>query len=653
MPDVQDPHAVLAHLETPTETSTQVTATIRNLQDVQDADFTAERVEDVQQSEAQQLKAATSIQAKIIVLFSGVLFIVLIATSLVSLFYTRSTLKEELVHRAETLGASFGIGADSGSLGNAVAFADRTLDQIDDNVSQDILFYLVQNENGSAYMRPAAESGTGPMVAFQNYIRNFGQLSVRTSATNTGQAYEFGYTDPALRETQNVLVVETPLLDGEGGRVFIGMSTAEVNAHAVQLVLTQGAILLALIVTALAIAVFFSRSLVSPIRSLVDVSNRVGQGDLSQLASANSNDEIGVLAQSFNNTITRLRGMVQTEGERDEERRRREELQESIGNFLDVAMDIADGDLTKRGQVSDGVLGNVVDAINLMVEELSYVLKDVQSATDSVNQGAGDMFTTTDEIARSAQRQAEEAQRARSEVLGITESINTMAQAAKTSAEAAENALNASEQGKQAVNETLDGMQGIRREVQAIAKRIKSLGDRSLEISEIVETISQISKQTNLLALNAAIEASGAGEAGSRFAVVAEEVRKLADGSADATERVAALIKNVQLEVKEVIAGVEEGTREVEEGYRVATQAGQRLEEISEISKETAQFAQRISQSTQDQVARVEQVGQVVEEMAGISERSQGTVAHGREAAEKLQQLAKQLAESIARFRVA
>jgi twitching motility protein PilJ len=395
---------------------------------------------------------------------------------------------------------------------------------------------------------------------------------------------------------------------------------------------------------------FITRQITRPLRELGIVSERVGQGDLSQLAQVDSRDEIGNLAKSFNNSILQLR---EANARQEAEIARGKQLQDNIGEFLNVAMDIAQGDFTKRGQVSEDALGNVVDAINYMTEELGYVLKDVQSATESVNQGATDMFGTADEIAQKAQQQAGEAQKAREEVQVITSSIRQMANTAGSSAQAAERTLLASQEGRQAVTETLSEMQNIRREVQAVAKRVKGLSERSLEISEIVETISKIAKQTNLLALNAALEASAAGDAGARFATVAGEVRALAENTTSSVQRVAGLIKSVQDEVQEVLSGVEMGNRQVEDGYRVAQQAGQRLEEIATIAQQTAQFAQEISNVTRDQVDRALQVGQVVEQMAEISEESQQTVSQGREAAERLQALASQLSSSIARFRIA
>jgi twitching motility protein PilJ len=401
---------------------------------------------------------------------------------------------------------------------------------------------------------------------------------------------------------------------------------------------------------AAAIIYFITRQITRPLTELGRVSELVGRGDLSQVANIESRDEIGTLASSFNNAIVQLRD---ANARQDIELQRSQQLQNNIGEFLNVAMDIAQGDFTKRGQVSEDALGNVVDAINFMTEELGYVLKDVQNATESVTQGATDMFGTADSIARSAEAQAQEAQKARVDVQDIRSTMRQVSDEMNLSAESANKALVASQEGRQAVVQTLSGMQDIRREVQAVSKRVKNLGDRSLEISEIVETISRISEQTNLLAVNAAIESSGAGEAGLRFAVVADQVRKLAEESAYAAERVSILIKTVQDEVQEVITGVEAGTREVEEGYRVASQAGQRLEDIASIVEKSASLAQRISQATQEQVSRVEQVGQVVEQMAEISQESQVTVTKGREAAERLQQLAAQLSDNLSRFRLA
>ena len=151
--------------------------------------------------------------------------------------------------------------------------------------------------------------------------------------------------------------------------------------------------------------------------------------------------------------------------------------------------------------------------------------------------------------------------------------MREVAATAEAAAAAARHTLEAARKGDLAVHDSLAGMQRIRGEVQIIAKKIKGLGDRSLEISEIVNLIEELASHTNLLALNAAIEAAGAGEAGLRFGVVADEIRKLAERAAKATKDVAVLIRTVQTETQEAVTAMEEGTREVEAGYQMTIRA--------------------------------------------------------------------------------
>jgi twitching motility protein PilJ len=238
------------------------------------------------------------------------------------------------------------------------------------------------------------------------------------------------------------------------------------------------------------------------------------------------------------------------------------------------------------------------------------------------------------------------------DVADVTRSVRSVSATAEATSEAARETLEAARTGHRSVGETLESMQRIRSEVQGISRRIKSLGDRSLEISEIVDTISGISSQTNLLALNAAIEASGAGEQGARFAVVADEVRKLAEGSSASSRRIAALIKAVQSEILEAVGAMEEGTLEVETGYRLAQQAGERLEAIARISDASAELAEKISVQAGSQVAGIEQVAASVVSIADLAQRTDQAVVGGRQTAERLRELARQLRERLSRFQL-
>ena len=409
--------------------------------------------------------------------------------------------------------------------------------------------------------------------------------------------------------------------------------------------------LITLLITALAtwLLVYILQRIVRQLRQLTDNAQALTAGNLNVHLPVTTSDELGVLTHSFNAAASELRANA---ARMEQERHEAQQLQNNIGQFLDVTMDIAEGDLTKRGKVTEDVLGNVVDSINLMTEELAATLRQVQDASASVSGGSRQMLGTTEAIQQGAQLTASEAQRVAEQVRLITATIREMAHNAQTSAQTAREALLASQQGQEALQETLGGMQNIRREVQQVSRRIKTLGDRSLEIQEIVDTISQIARRTNLLALNASVEAAGAGDVGGRFGAVADEIRQLAATSAQATTRIAGLIRSVQAEVQDVIVGAEEGTREVEQGYRIAGSAGQRLQDIGQLTERSAQLAEQIAASTQAQVSSVEQVNAAVQQIAEVAQRSESAVEQGRSAAQRLEDLAQQLNASLARFRL-
>jgi twitching motility protein PilJ len=403
------------------------------------------------------------------------------------------------------------------------------------------------------------------------------------------------------------------------------------------------------VLLAVGLVVWVSRLITTPVAQLARASERVSDGDLETQVEVQSDDELGRLATTFNATVRQLKLRAESDAQVV---RQRDELQANIGEFLNVTMDISQGDLTKKGRVSDDVLGNVVDAINVMTEEIGYLLKDVERVAQQVNDGSNDVSTTNQAILQGAQSQAGIAQKARAQALEVTNSIRATAQKALETAQAAQQTLAASQQGQTALQETLSGMQNIRREVQGISRSIKALSDRSLEISEITETISGIAAQTNMLALNAAIEASGAGEAGARFAIVADEVRKLAEDSARATGRVTNLIKNIQNEIQSVVIGVEGGTREVEQGYKIATQAGERLKEISLLANQSAVLVQTISSATRAQAGSVEQVKNAVEVIAQTASQAEAQSTQGRQSAESLRKLSQELTSSLSRFQL-
>ncbi|PYN63040.1 MAG: hypothetical protein DMD90_17895 [Candidatus Rokuibacteriota bacterium] len=467
------------------------------------------------------------------------------------------------------------------------------------------------------------------------------------------QVKDVQYTDPVTGTESHIIDIGVPVLAGQLGTVRVGMDRAIIEAAAAGAGERLLFIFAGVAVVAVLAGVVFARRISKPVGQVVRIAERVGQGDLSKLVSVTSRDEIGQLAHTFNDTVVRLRSLVQTEAERDDERRKREDLQRNITRFLDIATEIAQGDLSKRGDVTSDILGSVVDAINVMVDELGALIKDVRQSARQVSGSANDLIVTMDQMTAGAQAQSREAMGVSSAMEELTLSVRQVAENAEASASAARLTLDSAQKGGDAVKVGLVGMQRIRGEVQSISKKIKTLADRSLEISEIVNTIEEISSQTNLLALNAAIEAAGAGEAGLRFAVVAEEVRKLAERSAKAAKDIVVLIKTIQTETQEAVIAMEDGTKEVESGYRTAVQTGESLRDIGDISKKSAELAQDISLATQQQVRGVESVAVAVQSIAGVAVQTEKGVVEARKTMDHVVKLAEELMTSLTRFKLA
>jgi methyl-accepting chemotaxis protein len=468
------------------------------------------------------------------------------------------------------------------------------------------------------------------------------------------QIRDITYRDPVSGAPRQIIDIGVPMLAGQLGTVRVGMNKLIIADAAWKsgrnlLMIFGGVAAMAM----LACVGFAWWRITQPVTQIVSAAERVGRGDLSVTVPVRSGDEIGRLAATFNETVVRLRSQVQTETERDQERHHREQLQRNVQRFLDTAMEISQGDLTRRGEVTPDVLGNVVDAINVMVEEIGSVIADVRVAALRVAGMSNEMIAATQQMATGAQGQSREAMTVSSAMEEMTLSVRQVADNAEGSAVAARRGLEAAQKGEQAVHDSLAKMQRIRAEVQSLSKKIKSLGDRSLEISEIVNTIEDIASQTNLLALNAAIEAAGAGEAGLRFAVVADEVRKLAERSARATRDIAALIKNVQAETQEAIVLMEQGTNEVESGYKVTIRAEESLKEIIDVSNKSAELAQDISLATQQQVRGAEGVATAVQSIASVAVQTEQGILQTRKTVEDLVKLAEELTTNVSRFKLA
>ncbi len=392
------------------------------------------------------------------------------------------------------------------------------------------------------------------------------------------------------------------------------------------------------------LALVLSKRVLKPAGELAKFSERLANGDARARVEIAGSDEFAFIAENCNRSATKVAHAMSNQQAQDS-------LQRGITDLLNTINQVARGDLTIRGKVTNDALGNVVDSVNFMLDNFTKVLERVRKAAIDVSTSANQILDAADDMTEGATQQDQEITNTSSAVEELTVSMKQVSNNAEASAEAARRALDAAEQGNRSVRDTLEGMQRIRASVQATAKKIKSLGDRSLEISEIINVINDITEQTNLLALNAAIEAARAGDAGRGFAVVADEVRKLAEHSRSATKDIAALIKAIQAETNEAVVVMEEGTREVEVGTGLADQAGKALEAISTVVRQSAELVQEISLASKQQVRGTEGVANAMQIISNITRETTQGARQTASTVGNMVRLSEQLNEALAQFR--
>jgi twitching motility protein PilJ len=326
--------------------------------------------------------------------------------------------------------------------------------------------------------------------------------------------------------------------------------------------------------------------------------------------------------------------------------------QDAILRLLNEMGNLADGDLTVKASVTEDVTGAIADSINFAVDELRTLVIRINSATDEVTRATAAAHAIADRLYEASQRQSREIRQVSAATLQMATSIDEVSQSAARSARVAEQSLAAAENGARSVQSQIAGMNDIRGQIQDTSKRIKRLGESSLEIGEIVELIADITERTNVLALNAAIQAAAAGEAGRGFTVVAEEVQRLAERSAEATRQIEAIVKAIQTDAQDAVAAMEASTAGVVEGARLSDVAGRALEEIGRVSRELAQLIGGIWAQTQSQSASVSTVTRGMQDILQITDATTAGATETNASIGRLAALAAELRSSVARFRV-
>jgi twitching motility protein PilJ len=389
------------------------------------------------------------------------------------------------------------------------------------------------------------------------------------------------------------------------------------------------------------------------VRDLQANFEQVAQGNMSARATVSSQDELGTLSSSFNYM---LQSVVTSNSEAQRKAREMElakdELQRQVIRLLDDVEGAARGDLTVKAEVTADVLGAVADSFNLTIDSLRQIVQQVQVAAVQVNQGSTESEAFARRLSSDALSQAEELAVTVNSVQMMTASIKRVAESARESEEVARTASSTALRGGEAVERTVAGIQEIRETVAESTRKVKRLAESSQQISQIVSVISQIASRTNLLALNASIEAARAGESGKGFAIVADEVRQLADRSAKALKEIEQIVLQIQSETGSVMAAMEQGTQQVIAGTKLAEEAKRSLDDIIQVSSRIDALVRSI---TTDTIEQRETSKAVTEVMQSVEIQAQSTSQEAQKVSSSLENLvvvARNLLTYVERFKV-
>lgn len=509
-------------------------------------------------------------------------------------------------------------------------------------------------ENLAAYTKSVKDAGFAQGLA--NAIgakgTNIGLVPIKTQATT--EAFEkntagFGVY-PNYAKT-SVLGAYAPLnVLGLKWAIIAEIKETEAFAPVAKVrekvVVWSTGIAIGLLGLGLLIAFSLLRSVTRPITRMQNTVSAIAAGDMAARSKLGGDDEFGQLSRAFDNLLDdRVSRLAAAENEN-------EDLNNSVVQLLQAVAQLSNKDLTVKAPVTSNVIGTVSDSINLLTHETGRVLSEVTSIAAQVKLSTERVKRQGESVTATAAAERSDVERASENLSSANKVMTQVAELAAASNRAAEQATTSTTTALGSVNETVRGMEGIRESIAEAEKRIKRLGERSQEISGIVNLINTIAERTHVLALNASMQAAAAGDAGRGFAVVAEEVQRLAESSRQATQQIAQLVNNIQIETADTINTVNKTISQVVAGSDLAAKSGQQMRETQQSTASLVELVKRITSSAQLQMKITTELRNRVHQIGASTEKTAAEILLQSEATADLAKSAERLVESVRVFKL-